>query len=79
MTWLNNKKSEKVCYGADLNRNWESDWVRKDTPCNEFYPGATPFSEPESRSLSKFLMDERQSIKVCLLSIFFVSMTMIAI
>lgn len=64
MTWLQNKKSEKVCYGVDLNRNWEQDWKKRDTPCNEFYPGPNPFSEPESRSLSKFLMDERKNIKV---------------
>ncbi|KAL5277274.1 hypothetical protein ACFFRR_002476 [Megaselia abdita] len=64
MTWLNNRKSEKICFGVDLNRNWEQDWVKRDTPCNEFYPGPNPFSEPESRSLSKYLMDERQNIKL---------------
>lgn len=68
MTWLQKKKSEKVCFGVDLNHNWHFNWGRKGSskaPCNEFFAGPTSFSEPETRAISKFLMDYRKQIKVC--------------
>ncbi|XP_055842588.1 uncharacterized protein LOC129909538 [Episyrphus balteatus] len=67
MTWLQKKKSEKVCFGVDLNHNWHFNWGRKGsskTPCNEFFAGPTSFSEPETRAISKFLLENRKQIKL---------------
>ncbi|XP_046803099.1 uncharacterized protein LOC111675157 [Lucilia cuprina] len=68
MTWLQKKRTkEKVCFGVDLDRNWHYQWGKRGsskTPCNEFYAGPTPFSEPETKALSEFLMDYRTQIKL---------------
>lgn len=67
--WLrkDQKDKEEVCYGTDLNRNWDHNWNEKGaskSKCSEFYAGPKPFSEPEIRSLNKFLTDEKDNIKV---------------
>lgn len=68
MTWLQKKKiSDRVCYGVDLDRNWNYQWGKRGSsksPCNEFFAGPVPFSEPETKALSEFLMDYRTHIKV---------------
>jgi len=68
MTWLQQKKGpEKVCFGVDLDRNWLYHWGKRGSskaPCNEFYAGPAPFSEPETKAVSDFLMDYRTQIKV---------------
>ncbi|KAH8373592.1 hypothetical protein KR200_011399 [Drosophila serrata] len=68
MTWLQQKRGpEKVCYGVDLDRNWLYQWGKRGSskaPCNEFYAGPTPFSEPETKAVSEFLMDYRTQIKL---------------
>lgn len=67
--WLrkDQKDKEEVCYGTDLNRNWNHNWNEKGSSkskCSEFYAGPKAFSEPEIKSLSKFLADEKENIKV---------------
>uniref|UniRef100_A0A915J6Y2 Peptidase M14 carboxypeptidase A domain-containing protein n=1 Tax=Romanomermis culicivorax TaxID=13658 RepID=A0A915J6Y2_ROMCU len=50
--------STGCCYGVDLNRNWDFHWgesAEGKDPCSEMYPGASPFSEPETKSLSKWI------------------------
>ncbi|KAH8373204.1 hypothetical protein KR009_002100 [Drosophila setifemur] len=68
MTWLQQKRGpEKVCYGVDLDRNWLYHWGKRGSskaPCNEFYAGPAPFSEPETKAVSDFLMDYRTQIKL---------------
>ncbi|KAH8284255.1 hypothetical protein KR044_001230 [Drosophila immigrans] len=68
MTWLQQKQAkEKVCYGVDLDRNWMHQWGKRGSskgPCNEFYAGPAPFSEPETKAVSEFLMDYRTQIKL---------------
>ncbi|KAH8344787.1 hypothetical protein KR067_007394 [Drosophila pandora] len=69
MTWLQQKQHgpEKVCYGVDLDRNWLYHWGKRGSskaPCNEFYAGPAPFSEPETKAVSDFLMDYRTQIKL---------------
>lgn len=75
MTWLQKKRAkDKICFGVDLDRNWHYQWGRRGSSksaCNEFYAGPTPFSEPETKALSEFLMDYRTQIKVCLKSLKF--------
>lgn len=46
------------CYGADPNRNWNFHWAEGGTsrnPCSETYPGDKPFSETETRTMSKYI------------------------
>lgn len=46
-----------LCYGADLNRNWDSHWMStgaSSNPCAEDFAGSDPFSEIETKSLSDF-------------------------
>lgn len=77
MAWLQKDKMDKVCYGVDLNRNWDYKWSQKGSsksPCNEFYAGPNVFSEPETRAVSKFLMDNRRNIKVLYSYILFMNM-----
>ncbi|XP_011178907.2 uncharacterized protein LOC105209937 [Zeugodacus cucurbitae] len=68
MTWLQQKKvATRVCYGVDLDRNWHYQWGKRGSsksPCNELYAGPGPFSEPESKALSEFLIDYRKQIKM---------------
>ncbi|TDG40889.1 hypothetical protein AWZ03_012690 [Drosophila navojoa] len=68
MTWLQQKRpGDKICYGVDLDRNWLYHWGKRGSskaPCNEFYAGPSPFSEPETKALSDFLMDYRKQIKL---------------
>ncbi|KAH8244901.1 hypothetical protein KR032_002103 [Drosophila birchii] len=68
MTWLQQKRGpDKVCYGVDLDRNWLYQWGKRGSskaPCNEFFAGPTPFSEPETKAVSEFLMDYRTQIKL---------------
>ncbi|XP_017030365.1 uncharacterized protein [Drosophila kikkawai] len=68
MTWLQQKRgTDKVCYGVDLDRNWLYQWGKRGSskaPCNEFFAGPTPFSEPETKAVSEFLMDYRTQIKL---------------
>ncbi|XP_054730960.1 uncharacterized protein LOC129239478 [Anastrepha obliqua] len=68
MTWLQQKKAAtRVCHGVDLDRNWHYQWGKRGSsksPCNEFYAGPGPFSEPESKALSEFLIDYRKQIKM---------------
>lgn len=68
MTWLQQKKvATRVCYGVDLDRNWHYQWGKRGSSksaCNELYAGPGPFSEPESKALSDFLIDYRKQIKV---------------
>ncbi|XP_032581613.1 uncharacterized protein LOC6618027 [Drosophila sechellia] len=68
MTWLQQKRGpDKICYGVDLDRNWLYHWGKRGSskaPCNEFYAGPAPFSEPETKAVSEFLMDYRTQIKL---------------
>ncbi|ALC49169.1 CG8945, partial [Drosophila busckii] len=68
MTWLQQKRANaKNCFGVDLDRNWLYQWGKRGsskTPCNEFYAGPAPFSEPETKAVSEFLMDYRTQIKL---------------
>lgn len=68
MTWLQQKKvATRVCYGVDLDRNWHYQWGKRGSSksaCNELYAGPGPFSEPESKALSDFLIDYRKQIKM---------------
>ncbi|KAK2589252.1 hypothetical protein KPH14_007813 [Odynerus spinipes] len=59
--WRKNLKRYSFrCKGVDLNRNWESHWAEVGTssnPCAETFPGARPFSEIETKSMSTFIQN----------------------
>ncbi|XP_018337843.1 PREDICTED: uncharacterized protein LOC108745920 [Trachymyrmex septentrionalis] len=57
--WRKNRKPQNLfCIGTDLNRNWNYKWnttgVSKN-PCFNSYPGSKPFSEIETKSMSKYI------------------------
>lgn len=60
--WSKNRQAYGVCVGADLNRNWDSDWNKtfgsSDSCSHSNYPGPRPFSEPETAAVSKFLSEQ---------------------
>jgi len=63
--WRKNRKptgfsnSSGICYGTDLNRNFDFKWKMNgynvDVPCDHFYGGNSPASEPETESIQRFL------------------------
>ncbi|XP_018394061.1 PREDICTED: zinc carboxypeptidase-like [Cyphomyrmex costatus] len=56
--WRKTRKPYDNCYGADPNRNWNYKWntagSSNDT-CSETYAGPAPFSEIETKSMSKYI------------------------
>lgn len=56
-----------MCYGTDPDRNYDIDWNKHGTSeseCNDFYAGPKAFSEPETKALSNFLIENRKSLDV---------------
>ncbi|XP_005183491.3 zinc carboxypeptidase [Musca domestica] len=63
--WRKNRKptrfsnSSGICYGTDLNRNFDYMWggagYNIDVPCDHWYGGAAPDSEPEVVALERFV------------------------
>ncbi|XP_033231048.1 zinc carboxypeptidase-like [Belonocnema kinseyi] len=46
------------CAGADANRNWDFKWMSggaSNYPCAETYAGSSAFSEPETKSMAKYI------------------------
>jgi murein tripeptide amidase MpaA len=59
----------ETCRGVDMNRNWDFHWGEvgaSDDPCQETYAGPRPFSEPETKAISDFIMDRKDRIKLYL-------------
>eukprot|EP00096_Caligus_rogercresseyi_P000121 TRINITY_DN1032_c0_g1_i1.p1 TRINITY_DN1032_c0_g1~~TRINITY_DN1032_c0_g1_i1.p1 ORF type:complete len:314 (-),score=58.90 TRINITY_DN1032_c0_g1_i1:1260-2201(-) len=64
------------CVGVDLNRNFGYKWLAQNSifhsqggsrlSCLETYAGSKPFSEPETKALSKFLIDNKKKFKAYL-------------
>ena len=52
----------ETCYGVDLNRNFDFHWDNAGgasaAGCAAYYRGEEPFSEPESRSIESFILNE---------------------
>ncbi|GAB5586371.1 Carboxypeptidase A5 [Umbelopsis nana] len=65
--WRKNRQSfvDSKCIGVDLNRNWDFEWERRgydSNPCSESYVGSSPFSAPESRALSEYIISRKRVI-----------------
>ncbi|XP_067626115.1 zinc carboxypeptidase [Eurosta solidaginis] len=58
------------CIGADANRNSDSHWMENggasSDPCSEFFGGTHPFSEPEIKALSEYVIRHRDRINIWL-------------
>ncbi|CAA9994178.1 unnamed protein product [Nesidiocoris tenuis] len=57
------------CQGVDLNRNWDFHWKEvgaSNNPCKPTFAGDRPFSEPETRAMSDFIMDHSEQMKAYL-------------
>ncbi|XP_076302722.1 carboxypeptidase B-like [Lasioglossum baleicum] len=55
-----------VCKGVDGNRNYDIAWMTvgaSDNPCSDTYAGPKPFSEPETKQMSNFLLARKGQIK----------------
>ncbi|XP_073978134.1 carboxypeptidase B-like [Rhodnius prolixus] len=65
--WRKNRsKGNYFCPGTDLNRNWGYMWGGQGTSgdnCREIYRGTGPFSEPETRSVSNFVLNNKDNMK----------------
>lgn len=73
MNWIRKDNSKEVdkCFGTDPNRNWNYLWNEKGSSrstCSDFYAGPRAFSEPETKAVSKFLMENKKHFKVSDLS-----------
>jgi len=55
----NRRQNNDLSYGVDLNRNWDVHWGGEGSssiPRSDTYHGTAPFSEPETRSISSYLL-----------------------
>lgn len=59
-SWRKTRRpSNLLCFGADPNRNWDNHFNSggaSDNPCSDLYAGNYPFSEPETRQLSEYIV-----------------------
>jgi len=55
--WRKNRQPNdgSDCVGTDLNRNWGFQWAPGDDPCDEAYPGTSPWTGPEVVNARNFL------------------------
>lgn len=68
--WRKNMRSANGgrAYGVDLNRNYSHGWGgpgSSDSPASDIYHGASPFSEPETQAIKKFI-ERNPTIRVLL-------------
>lgn len=59
-TWRKTRRpSNLLCFGADPNRNWDNHFNEggsSKNPCSDIYAGNFPFSEPETKQLSDYIL-----------------------
>lgn len=59
-----------TCVGVDPNRNYDSHWMENGgasyDPCDEFYGGPKPYSEPEIQAMADFVSSIRDKVNVLL-------------
>jgi len=61
--WRKNRRANTGgTYGVDLNRNWNDHWGGEGssgTPSSDTYRGTAPFSEPETKATSAYILANR--------------------
>jgi len=58
---------QHLCYGVDLNRNFDFMWMHvgaSSNPCSDTFAGPVPFSDPETKALSEFMTAHIDELKV---------------
>lgn len=59
-----------LCYGTDLNRNFDFHWMEmggaSQNPCDETYAGPKPLSDVESQHLARFVEEHAAQTKLYL-------------
>lgn len=65
--WRKNRRNNGGSYGVDLNRNFGYKWGLDNTgsspyPSDDTYRGPSPFSEPETQNLKKFVEEHHFTI-----------------
>ncbi|KAG8180463.1 hypothetical protein JTE90_001996 [Oedothorax gibbosus] len=62
--WRKSRKGPLIfCRGVDLNRNFGFHWREGGSsarPCSDIYAGFQPFSEPESKAVSDFILQRKE-------------------
>jgi carboxypeptidase A1 len=66
-TWEEDRmwKKNRHGKGVDLNRNWDDHWGSKGAspnPNSETYCGTAPFSEPETKAISSFMLQHKNIV-----------------
>lgn len=66
--WRKNRRRSfgAFCVGTDLNRNWAHEWGGQGSgkfPCQEIYAGSGPLSEPETKAVADFLMENASKFR----------------
>ncbi|GGK04765.1 hypothetical protein GCM10010123_38410 [Pilimelia anulata] len=51
-------------YGVDLNRNYGAAWTGGGSATSDTYPGAAPFSEPESRNVRDLVLSRQVAVLI---------------
>ncbi|KAH8293120.1 hypothetical protein KR044_005421 [Drosophila immigrans] len=58
------------CVGVDPNRNFDFNWMENegasDEPCSQAYAGPHPYSEPEIKAMSEFILSLKDKVNVLL-------------
>lgn len=67
--WRKNRRRSfgAFCMGTDLNRNWAYEWGGPGSskfPCQEIYAGTGPLSEPETKSVADYLLQNAAKFRV---------------
>ena len=63
--WRKTRAPTKVpgCFGVDLNRNWDDHFrMTHHEPCSIEYEGPRPFSEPDTKAASDFILAHREIV-----------------
>ncbi|KAJ9057824.1 corticosteroid- binding protein [Entomophthora muscae] len=47
------------CIGTDNNRNWGFEWRKEGLHCEEMFSGTGPFSTPETKAISEYILKVR--------------------
>ncbi|XP_065220168.1 carboxypeptidase B-like [Planococcus citri] len=66
--WRKNRRRNlgAFCVGTDLNRNWDYEWGGSGSskfPCQEIYAGSGPLSEPETKAVANFILNNESKFK----------------
>lgn len=65
--WRKTRKPNGLCRGADLNRNFDSNWNTTGSssdPCRYDFAGASAESEPEAKLITNFIKENKDKARI---------------